>query len=349
MPPKNRKPTRPGIIAGEGPTKPPGSHVPTPGPKPPKNPPGSPSIPTTPEFPGMPGPFGGPGPVPGGGGGGGGVTPGAFNQGAFDLMMALLKEYGLDSLAGELRKLILNGTTDQASLTLALQDTQEWKRRFAGNELLRRNGLPVLSVAEYLSVERSYAQILKNFGLPTGFYDDPADFAKWIGNSVSANELQQRATMYSDVMKREDPAVLAQLQSMGMGKGDILAYLMDPGRAMPLLQRQYQTTLIGAAARRAGMSSLDNAYLAHLSDLGISEREAAQGYGLIKEGLGTFELLAGIEGDQYSQRDFEGEVFEGNGDAAKKRKRLASRERARFEGESGVGRGSLTQPTGGSF
>lgn len=270
------------------------------------------------------------------------------NQGAFDTMMLLLEQYGLGSLAGVLQGLILDGITDQASLMLALQQTQEWKDRFAGNEMLAQNGVPVLSVAEYLAVERSYAQILKNHGLPAGFYDDPADFAKWIGNSVSANELNQRATMYSDLAKREDPAIIEQLKSMGLSEGDILAHLMDPSRAMPLLQKKYQTTLIGAAARRQGVVG-DNEYLGHLSDIGVTEQQAIQGYGVIGENLSTLDTLGDIHGEDYDQRDFESEVFEQDGQSAKKRKKLASRERAAFSGESGIGQGSLTRRTGGSY
>lgn len=277
-----------------------------------------------------------------------GADPSLFDQGAFDAMMLLLEQYGLGSLAGVLQDLILDGITDQASLMLALQQTQEWKDRFAGNEMLAQQGLPMLSVGEYLAVERSYAQILKNYGLPEGFYDDPSDFAKWIGNSVSANELNQRATMYSDLAKREDPAVVEQLRSMGLSEGDILAHLMDPSRAMPLLQKKYQTTLIGAAARRQGLVG-DNEYLGHLADLGVTEERAIQGYGVIGENLGDMGRLGDIYDEDYTQRDFESEVFEQSGTSAKKRKRLASRERATFSGSSGVGRGSLTGDTSGSY
>ena len=269
-------------------------------------------------------------------------------QGAFDLMKATLNEYGLGSLTDVLRGLILDGTTEASQLQLALQDTQEWKVRFAGNEKLRQSGLPVLSVAEYLSVERSYSQIMKNYGLPQGFYDDPSDFSDWIGNSVSPNEIQQRVQMYSDIAKREDPAVTAQLASMGMGDGDILAYIMDPTRAQPLIQKKYQTALLGGAARRAGLTA-DNDYLGHLSDLGVTEQQAAQGYGMISEGLRSMTRLGDMYGEDYGQGDFEGEVFENQGGAAQKRKRLASRERAAFQGSAGVGQGSLTRNSAGSY
>jgi hypothetical protein len=269
-------------------------------------------------------------------------------QSAFDLMLATLREYGLESLGGVLQGLIEGGDTDANVLQLKLQDTQEWKTRFAGNEMLKQAGLSVLSVGEYLSVERSYAQLAKNYGLPQGMYDEPADFAKWIGGSVSPNEVQQRFQMYADLANREDPAVTAQLESMGMTKGDILAHAMDPSRALPLIQKRYQQTLLGASARRAGVTA-NNDYLGHLTELGITEQQAAQGYGMIGEGLADMQRMGSIYGEQFGQGDYEKAVFDQDSEATKKQKRLASRERAAFGGSSGVGRGSLTRSSGGTY
>lgn len=269
-------------------------------------------------------------------------------QSAFDILNNMLTQYGLGSLTGTLKNILLSGITDQNQISLQLQSTNEWKTRFAGNEMLRQKGLPVLDVAQYLSVEQSYAQVLKNYGLPAGFYDDPADFAKFIGNSVSANELQQRAQMYADVARREDPALKDQLSAMGLSQGDLLAYMMDPTRATPLIQQKYQTALIGGAARRARITP-DTAYAQHLADLGISEQQASQGYGQIASELPGEQRLGQIYNDSIAQSDLESEVFDGNGAVAAKKKRLASQERAAFSGSSGVGQGSLSRNASGSF
>lgn len=295
---------------------------------------------------------GGGGSTPGSGGGGGstpggtGPLPVAFSQSAYDLMAGLLQQYGLGSLAGRLRQLISDGITDQASLTLALQDTNEWRQRFSGNEALRQQGLPVLTVAEYLATERSYAQIMKNFGLPQGFYDDPADFGKFIGNNISASELQDRVQTYADLANREDPAMKEQLRAMGLGDGDLIAFMMDPERANPLIQRKAKTALVGAAARRVG---LDAGNAERLAELGVTEQQAVAGFAVISENLGAVDRLGEIYGVDYDQGDFEAEIFEGDGKAARKRKRLASQERAAFSGSSGVSRGSLGQSTAGQF
>lgn len=269
-------------------------------------------------------------------------------QSAFDIMSDLLNQYGLGSLTGTLQNILLSGITDQTEISLQLQGTQEWKTRFAGNELLRQQGLPVLDVAQYLSVESSYAQVLKNYGLPAGFYDDPSDFSKWIGNSVSANEIQQRASMYSDLATREDSALTDQLQAMGLSKGDLMAFMMDPSRAQPLLAQKYQTALIGGAARRAGVTS-NVAYSQHLADLGISEQQATQGYGQIAAELNPLQKLGDIYNDAVTVNDLESETFDGNGAVTQKKKRLASQERAAFSGSAGVGQGSLGRSNTGQY
>lgn len=279
---------------------------------------------------------------------GGGDTMGADGQSAFAYMQRILEDAGLGSLAPVLQNLILGGMTDTNQLQLALQDTPEWKTRFAGNERLKAAGLPVLSVGEYLATERQYAQVMKNYGLPAGFYDDPSDFAGFIGSSVSPAEVQQRVSAWSDLAKREDPAIKAQLASMGIGEGELTAYMMDPERAQPLIQQTYQKALLGGAARRQGLVS-DNSTLGRLAAQGVTEQQAIQGFGLISENLATAERLGSIYGEQMGQSDLEAEVFENDGKATNKRKRLASRERAAFGGSSGVGQGSLSRRDSGSY
>lgn len=267
-------------------------------------------------------------------------------QSAFDYMSSLLANYNLDSLSGTLKNLILNGTTDPDELQLQLQQTDAWKTRFAGNEMLRQQGLPVLSVANYLSTEQSYAQVMKNYGLPAGFYDDPADFAKWIGNSVSPNEVNQRAQMYSDLANREDPAVTDQLLSMGMSKGDLLAFMMDPTRAQPLLQQKYQTALVGAAARDSGLVAANPGLLA---EQGVTEAQARNGFGQIAQELPTMSKLGDIYGEQIGESDLEASTFEGDAAAQQKQNRLASQERAAFNGSAGTNDGARLRSAGGLF
>lgn len=295
-----------------------------------------------------PGPKPKPFPAPGGPRGPGARPWTSTQQSAYEMMAQQLKNWGLEALAGDVKSMVAEGITDSATIELRLQDTAAWRQRFAGNEMLRNAGLPVLSVGEYLSTERSYAQVMKQYGLPAGFYDDPSDFSQFIGNSVAPAEVQTRVQMYADLANREDPATRAQLQSMGMSQGDLLAYMIDPARAQPLIQNKYQTALIGSAARRAGVTA-DNTYVSTLASRGVTEQQAAEGYGLISGSLKDAGLLAGVSGESYGLGDMQAEVFDNGGAAGKKRKRLASQERARFGGSQGTAAGALRQSGSGSY
>jgi hypothetical protein len=122
--------------------------------------------------------------------------------------------------------------------------------------------------------------------------------------------------------------------------------MMDPTRANPLIQQKYKTAILGSAARRAGITA-DNGYLGELAARGVTEEQASQGYGLIAGSLADANTLAKVYGENYGQRDMEAEVFSNDANAGKKRKRLASQERAAFSGSAGVGK--LTQNSAGSY
>lgn len=283
----------------------------------------------------------------GGGGNGGGMNDN--QQSAFDLFMSIMESYGftdVGEIAKVVKKAILDGITDSAQLDLMVRDTSEWHKRFAGNDLLTQSGGNALSVAEYLSVETSMAQVMKQAGLPPGFYDQPSDFAKFIGNNVSAAELQGRVSEATDLMNRNDNTISAQLASMGMSQGDLLAYYLDPSKAAPILTQKYQTALIGAAARKAGLTA-NNDYAAQLASQGVSESQAIQGYGTIADIAPKLNQLGDIYGVDYGQADAEAEVF-GAGTSDKRRK-LSSAERGAFTGSSGTGQSSLGKSSTGSY
>lgn len=273
------------------------------------------------------------------------------DQDAYQTFLNILSQYGFKGfgeIATEVRKMIVNGVTDYNVIELGLRQTDAWKVRFAGNEIRVREGLNALSVADYLATEDSYMQIMHQSGLPAGFYDEPSDFADFIGKGVSPDELNSRVGIATDLMNRDDPAINDQLRRLGMSQGDILARWIDPDKALPILQRKYQTILIGAAAERAGVTAKLN-YADHLASLGITEQQAAQGYGTVAEISGSLEKLGDIYGEKYSQRDAEKEVFENSADALKKRLDLTSQERAAFSGSSGTGQHSLDKQSAGSY
>ncbi len=265
---------------------------------------------------------------------------------AYQIQKEMLEAFGLPSnsdVVNVINNALLEGQSE-AEIELRLQDTETWKTRFRGNELLRQNGGPVLSIPAYLEQERLYGQILHNAGLPSGFYDDPADFAEMIGGRVSVQELQDRVNLAGEIVHREDPAVLHQLALRGITPGQLIAHALDPQRAKPLILRDQNSILIGAAAQRAGLT-VDTSTSDRLAERGIGEAQAQQGFGQINDFLESTDKLGDIYGVDYSLDDAVDEVFEGT--SSEKRKQLARTEKAAFGGQNSFG--VVRRDTGGAF
>lgn len=263
---------------------------------------------------------------------------------AFLLLQARFKEFGLETLAPKIFDYIKNGYSTDTIYQL-LQDTSEYKQRFAGNEQRKREGLPVLSPSEYLSVEASYRQILQTAGMPSGFYDQPGDFVGWIGRNVSPSEIQSRVDLATQATVLANPTYRQALNLMGISDNELTAYFLDQQRALPYLQKAAATAAVGAGALAQGLT-FDQSYAETLATQGVTAQQAREGYSQIAGELPELSKLGSIYGQEFNQRTAEQAVFEGQADAMQKRRRLASQERGAFGGASGAARGGLGQRGG---
>ena len=263
------------------------------------------------------------------------------NRDAYLAVNALFKTYGLESLAGKIYDYVKNGYSSD-TISIMLQDTDEYKARFAGNQARIKAGLPVLSPAEYLATEASYQQIMKSAGLPESFYDQPSDFATWIGNNVSPSEIQSRVDLATQATTLASPAYRQALNQMGIDDAHLTAYYLDPTKALPLLQKQAATAQIGAEALKQGLA-FDQTYAEQLATEGVSQSAAAQGYAQVAGELGTMQNLGGMYGQGWTQRDSEEAALEGSAAAVNKKAGLLSQERGAFGASTGTGRAGLGQ------
>lgn len=274
----------------------------------------------------------------------GGLT--GANRDAAVALNNLMKSYGLSTLAPKILDFIRQGYSSD-TIGLLLTETPEYKKRFAANEKRRAKGLPVLSPAEYLSVEGAYRELMSSAGLPPSFYDQPSDFSKWIEDDVSPAEVKQRVDVATDLVNNLDPATRATFEKW-YTKGDMVAYALDRKRATTVLERQYRASQIGGAATDQGLA-VGRSLAERLADTDISAGQARQGFGFIAQDLDTAQKLGSLYGENIGQDDLVAEVFFDDAEAATKRKRLASRERATFSGSSGASRTSLSRDDSGGF
>lgn len=258
-------------------------------------------------------------------------------------------KYGLSSLVGKIKELAIDGATE-ATITLALQDTEEYRMRFKANQTRLAKGLTVLQPAEYLNLEDGYRQVLRSYGLKQFDTDDYVQ--QFIANDVSATELSNRVVTAVQRVQNADPAILTQLrQYYGIGDNDLVAYVLDPNQQFQKIERQVAAAEIGVAAARQGLTA-GVAVSEQLAAQGVTQAEAQKGYATIADILPTAEKLSQIYGateETYGQGEAEQEVFNQLASAQRKREKLTAREVAAFSGSAGTAKTSLSSPTQGAF
>lgn len=270
------------------------------------------------------------------------------DQNAYQAMVGMLHQWGLDSLAPDVLKFLQNGY-DQTAIGFLLQDTDAYKQRFAGNEVRRKQGLPVLSPQDYLNTEASYRQIMRSNGMPEGFYDQPSDFAQFIGSDVSPVELNNRVNLAVDAAHRLDDSTKQVFKDWyGLEPDHLAAYFLDKNRAMPLLQTTARATAIGGSALKAGGSVGQGRaeQLANQSTLTDGQLSGAESQAVTTGAQGS--LLSQLYQGDYGQSQAENELFLNDARAIQERRRLAALEQGSFnQGGIQSGKTQLARPSAG--
>ena len=272
-------------------------------------------------------------------------------QSAYDILYAEFNQYGLSALVEPLKNLIQSGPSS-AELTLALRATDAYKKRFSANADRIAKGLTALNEREYLGLEDQYQNIMRNYGLPASYYakdsmGTQAGFNQLLANDVSAAELEDRVMTAQSRVINSNPEIKQALRQFypDITDGDILAYTLDPTKALTDIKRKVTAAEIGGAALGAGLRTSQLA-AEGLASYGVTKQQAQQGYGAIAEFLPTGQKLSEIyQESPYTQTQAEQEIFNlaNSAEAAKKRKRLSELERGSFSGSAGAGAGALSR------
>lgn len=266
---------------------------------------------------------------------------------ALATLTARFNTYGLSSLAERIKALAIDGATE-ATITLSLQESPEYQKRFSANATRLKNNLRVLSPSEYLNLEDGYRQVLSSYGLTQFSTDDYV--SQFISNDMSATELNTRVSTAVSRIQNADPTIAKTLRDFyNIGTNDLVGYILDPTTNVNKIQQQISTAEIGAAARNQGLATDVNT-AAGLAAQGITQQQAQAGYANIGDILPTAEKLGEIYGTAYTQGTAEQEVFGQLASAKRTRQSLTGSEQAMFAGKTGVNKASLLdKPTKGQF
>lgn len=280
----------------------------------------------------------------------------AEKRDAFALVQDTMRSYGftdaeLSELSGYIESSIIDPNIGPNAAILGMRNLKVYKQRFAGNEARVKAGLNALSEGEYLQQERDYGQYFKEYGVQN--LATREQMATLIGNDVSALEAKNRIGLAVDRVKNADPTIMKELKTYypTLDDKDLVSYFLNPVQALPELKRKVTASEIGAAAIGQGFKGATDAL--GLADYGVDRAAALAGYADIKSVLPASEKLSDIYGEagiDYTQATGEAEFLKQNQEAAEKRKRLKSMERASFMGSTGMsGNTGLTQATQGQF
>lgn len=270
---------------------------------------------------------------------------------ASDKLRAMFEGYGLGNLANFIDKRIMEDASEETVL-LELYEQPEYKMRFPGMANLRAKKRTITE-GEYMNIEKAMTQTARFFDLPQGFYDNPEDFGKLIGSEVSAKEYQDRLQVGQDLARQMSPGVRAQLQELyNVGEGGITAYVLDPDRALALIQKQAKSAQFIGFGREKGFK-LEGMTAAQAEQIVGTEAYSKLSAQQMQTALGqaaqlrqTQSRLTGIEGEVYNEQEALKAVIEGSPEAVLASQQRAQREGARFGGGSGITGSSLRSTPG---
>jgi hypothetical protein len=283
---------------------------------------------------------------------------------AFEELGLILKSYGLESLADTYGRLMAMGKTAGQALTILKYDktidpvtgqpyNAAYSKRFAGNAARVAAGMNAYDEDTYLQVENAYEETLSRYGLNNMISPDrainQAKYADYMAKGIAPTEFAGRIQAVADDVINADPDVKAQFKAFypSITDADLVSYFLDPKQTLPVLQTKVRAAEIGGAATSQDLG-ITEARAMELGKFGVTRKDAITGFSQVAEALPTGKKLSDIYAEEkigYTQQVAEDEYLKEDAQAKLKRNRLASKERAMFSGQSGVGSGSLTRQT----
>jgi hypothetical protein len=267
----------------------------------------------------------------------------------YDDVYGQLKTYNLESLTDDVVRLVqLYGSDMKETIKAELRNTEAYKQRFAGNIARKAAGKSVLSEGEYIYNERLYEETMLAYN--AGEFATRENFAKFIGGSVSPNEVAARFSTAYDRIKNADADVKNQLNKMypGISDNDLVKSLLLGSEGSNYLKSRIGQAEILAETSKAGITLQTSA--AELEAKGVSRETAAKGAGVIADmqsGLRSAATRFG-QSTEGLQSELEQAAF-GLRPESKRIKSLASQSRAEFQKSSGITSGSLKKNVKGQL
>ena len=236
----------------------------------------------------------------------------------------LFAEYGLASLYNTIVGYVQQGYSPDA-IAIMLRQTPEYKQRFPAMAALSAKG-KAITEGEYIAYERKAEGLERAYGLPRGMLGTDT-ITNLLTNEVSADELESRVTMAAGGAFQTSQEVKDTFaRYYGIGSGGLTAYFLDPEKALPLLERQYVSSQIGAEASMQDVT-VQAMTSEQLYEAGVTREQAREGFSQVAR-LGA---LTQGKGDVVNQEQLISGTFQNNEQALASIERAARGRTARFQ------------------
>lgn len=258
----------------------------------------------------------------------------------FETLASYLRDMGLGALfsidhqgnpGGWLWEQMEQGFDSPDELLVRLEQTDVYRERF-GVILQQKEraaaGEPVyvMSPAEVLAYERQVTQMMSRAGMPTWFYDEPADFHKLILADMSPQEVSERIDDAYEFVLSAPPEVRQTFEEYyGVNQGDaaLAAFALDPERTLRDINKATRTAYVGGMAKRFDIQ-VDQGAARRIAELPLTQegvtsglRQVASQADIFDEGITETRditandgVAAQFEGDAEANRIMEQRVIE---------------------------------------
>ena len=250
-------------------------------------------------------------------------------------LRGVMDTFGLSSLMDKIQGFVTSGLDGDAVLAM-IRDTPEYKDRFPAMAAMMKNNRAITE-SQYIDFERNAAQLERAYGLPAGMLGRDT-VTNLLSNEVSAQELEQRVTLAAAGAFQTTPEMRDTFNRFyGISGGGLTAYFLDPDKALPLLNKQYAASQIGAEAQR-NQFQIAASTAEEFTELGVTQEQARTGFGVAANQRG---LMQG-RGDTATQDQLVSGNVANNQEGLKAIERAQKSRTGRFEGG-----GAFTSGAGG--
>lgn len=280
---------------------------------------------------------------------------------------AYLDSLGLGPLYAAWEKYLRSGYDKPEIILQMISTDKEYKEAFdarfpaiaairAENAARARRGEPLRyepTPLDYVNLEVGYREELRRLGPVGERMATNENFTKWIMGEVSQGEVAERLNIAENYLYADmNAGVREQLRSIyGLSDAEMIQYVMSDSKEQAQLEAQFASNMrranVTAAANLAGLD-VTNKMLTEIASSPNSQASTYEGARLqfsnIADQADSWRTMASISGESLTDDELAADAFGTSGSAAasKKKKRLASQERARYSKSSGLSRGSLS-------